>query len=551
MKKLVLLIIASVLFSCDIKAQNKRENVARECVLFEIFTGINCSNCPAVALGMARMLEEGKSVAAVAYHTSAYSLPIFYTSETNARANYYYITGYPTVRTDGALCVSGGGPASYADPIYQSYLLPKYNQAINKTSPFTIDLSVEYNSGTQCRAIASVNKVGECDANNIRLFMVMTESHIQRSWQGLSELNFVVRDMMPDQNGNVMTNEDSQTFEELFDMNAYDRNNCEIVAWVQNYSTKEVYQAVKLSLGDLQMQNDVRIVQVDDVVSSTCSGKISPCITLKNHGEEILSSVLFKFKDQDSNEFLSYIWEGSLAKGEETECRIPDVDLGSSTKLIIEAVEVNGVSDDFPVDNIVELEFVSAADIKGYMKFQIKTSSNPEDLVINLRNMDTDEIVNSYLYDQPKKTIKEDIYIPTVGCYRMEFINSTGKGMDGGFFEIEDADGNTVFSSIPGTNDFKYALNVDLYSSTVVAVEDVICKDVNVYPNPATSVINVSYSNMKTVSVYNAIGQLIYTENAETDNVIIDTDSWTNGMYYVNVELLDGSKSSQKIIVNR
>ena len=133
----------------------------------------------------------------------------------------------------------------------------------------------------------------------------------------------------------------------------------------------------------------------------------------------------------------------------------------------------------------------------------------------------------------------------------MEFINSTGKGMDGGFFEIEDADGNTVFSSIPGTNDFKYALNVDLYSSTVVAVEDVICKDVNVYPNPATSVINVSYSNMKTVSVYNAIGQLIYTENAETDDVIIDTDSWTNGMYYVNVELLDGSKSSQKIIVNR
>lgn len=552
MRKLSLFIIVLVLLSYNIKAQdNARENVARECVLFEIFTGVRCGNCPAVALGVARMLEEGKDIAAVAYHTSAYSDPALYTNETNQRAMYYSISGYPTVRTDGSLCVSGGGPASYADLIYDSYLLPKYNQAISKTSPFTIELSVDYDSGTQCRATATVNKVGDCDATNIRLFMVMTESHIQRAWQGLSELNFVCRDMMPNQSGITMTSEDSQTFEELFDMNGYDRSNCEVVAWVQNYSTKEVYQAVKLSLADMPTDNDVRMVQIDDIATTTCSGKISPCITMKNNGLETLNSVVLKFRDQDSNELMSYTWEGSAAKGETIECVVPDVDFGSSTTLIIEAAEVNGSSDDYPADNIKEIEFTSAADVKGYVKLQIKTSSNPEDLVINLRNMDTDDIVGTYIYDLAKKVFREDVYMPTVGCYRMEFLNSTGKGLDGGLLELVDADGNTIFKSASGTNEFKYSMNVDMYSSTTVDVEDVRCEDVMIYPNPAASVVNIYVANMKNVSVYNATGQLVYTENVESDNIKIDTDTWTNGMYYVNVEMTDGSQSLQKIIVNK
>lgn len=553
MRKLLLFIIVSVLFSLNLKAQEtKRENVARECVLYEIFTGIRCSNCPAVALGMARMIEEGKSVAALAYHTSAFSTPDLYTTETNSRAMYYSIAGYPTVITDGQLCVSGGGPADYADMTYSGYLLPKYNQAISKTSPFTIDLSVEYDSGTKCIAKATVNKVGDCTANNVRLFMALSESHIQRSWQGLDELNFVVRDMLPDHNGKVLSNnEESQTFEELFDVNGYDRNNCEIVAWVQNYQTKEVYQAMKFSLADIPTQNDVRIEQVDDLVLATCSGRISPCIKFVNNGSEMLNSVMFKFKDQDANELSSYTWEGNIAKGESAEFMIPNIDILSSTKVMIEAAEVNGTSDDFPVDNIKEFELESAADVKGYIKFQMKTSSNPEELVINLRNMDTDEVVNTYLYDQPKKTVKEDIYMPTTGCYRMEFLNSAGKGLDGAFFQMQDADNNVIFTSLPGTNDFKYSLNVDIYSSTVVGVNDVKAENVNIYPNPATSVINVSVADMRCVSVYNAMGQLVYNMTTESDNVKIDADSWMNGVYYVNVETTDGSAISQKIIVNK
>lgn len=552
MKRLALFIIVLVLLSINIKAQDlTRENVARECVLYEIFTGVSCPNCPAVALGVARMLEEGKDIAAVAYHTNAFSVPNLYTTETNARANYYSVNSYPTVRTDGALCVSGGGPASYADAIYSSYLMPKYNSSINKTSPFTISLSVDVYSGAQCKVTATVDKVGECTANNLRFFIVMTESNIERSWQGLSELNFVVRDMIPNQNGIVMEATESQTFEEFFDLANYDRTNCEIVAWVQNYSTKEVYQTVKFSLADMPIENDVRIKRVDDVVTNTCTGIVSPYITFVNNGNENIKSASFIFKDENDNEIDTYLWEGDLAKGEQAEFYMSDMDLGSATKLNIEANEVNGEVDGFPIDNNFIFEFGEAHDVKGYVKLQIKTSSDPENLTINLRNMETDEIVNTYLYDKAKKIYKEDIYLPTTGCYRLEFISENGNGLDNGYFRIEDADENLVYMCEQYAEYFRRILYVDMYSSTLVDVEEIDSDVINIYPNPVTSVVNISVDNLNSVSVYNAMGQLVYEQNTDNDVIKIDVSSWSNGLYYVNVMTSEGNKLLQKLIVNK
>lgn len=77
MKKFYLTLSAFIMLCCTITAQN----VARECVLFEIFTGVNCPYCPAAANGIAQMLEEGLSIAPVAVHTSAFSTDAFYTQE--------------------------------------------------------------------------------------------------------------------------------------------------------------------------------------------------------------------------------------------------------------------------------------------------------------------------------------------------------------------------------------------------------------------------------------------------------------------------------------
>ncbi|MBE6342745.1 MAG: T9SS type A sorting domain-containing protein [Lentimicrobiaceae bacterium] len=549
MKRTLLTIIISLVISSSIMAQN----VARECVLFEVFTGVNCPWCPGAATAIGRMLEEGKSVAPVAYHTSAFSVPELYTNETNARANYYYISGYPTVKVDGMLSPSmsgNGGNEQHAQQAYNQGM-NAYNQRINVSSPYTIDLSFEYQSGTECKVTATVNKVGECNSNDVRLFIVLTESHIQRTWQGMQEVNFVTRDMIPNQNGTQLTS-DIQTIEATINMDGFPRENCDIVAWVQNFSgNKEVYQAVKLPLSELSFTNDLVIKNVEDVVLGSCSGKMSPRITFNNAGTESLTSAVFNVKV--GNETLStYQWEGNIAVGENTEIIFPEFVFGDASNFVIEATEINGNNDGYPVDNIYEISVAEPLVIEdGYIKLQLKTGNDPENLTIEIKNMDNDEVLYSFEYEEPKTIYNHEMTLPEIGCYRMTIRNTEGNGFGGGFWGVRDSDNTTLMVGTSTDNDFRYEFAFEFDNKSVNVEEIESLNDVNIYPNPASSVINVTATNLTKIKIYNAVGQLIHSEEASSDNVTVDTQNWTNGFYYVTVETANGNSTSQKIIVNK
>ena len=226
MKKIVLMIVAVALMAPAMKAQTK-DNVARECVLFELFTGVNCPYCPAAANGVAQMLEEGLAIAPVAYHTTAFSTAPYYTNETNARANYYNISSYPTLKTDGVLNMSGGGNSSQSN--YTSYR-NLYNQRINQTSPFCIELTYEPVEGSTCRVNCTVTQVGDCNGNDVRVFIALTQCNIDVSWQGMNGLHHVCRDMIPSQTGTPFTGS-SMTINETFEMN-WPKEDCYLTAWV-------------------------------------------------------------------------------------------------------------------------------------------------------------------------------------------------------------------------------------------------------------------------------------------------------------------------------
>lgn len=549
MKRTLLTIIISLVISSSIMAQN----VARECVLFEVFTGVNCPWCPGAATAIGRMLEEGKSVAPVAYHTSAFSVPELYTNETNSRANYYYITGYPTVKVDGMLSPSmsgNGGNEQHAQQAYNQGM-NAYNQRINVSSPYTIDLSFEYQSGTECKVTATVNKVGECNSNDVRLFIVLTESHIQRTWQGMQEVNFVTRDMIPNQNGTQLTS-DIQTIEATINMDGFPRENCDIVAWVQNFSgNKEVYQAVKLPLSELSFTNDLVIKNVEDVVLGSCSGKMSPRITFNNAGTESLTSAVFNVKV--GNETLStYQWEGNIAAGENTEIIFPEFVFGDASNFVIEATEINGNNDGYPVDNIYEITVTEPLVIEdGYIKLQLKTGNDPENLTIEIKNMDNGEVLYSFEYEEPKTIYNHEMTLPEIGCYRMTIRNTEGNGFGGGFWGVSDSDNTTLMVGTSTDNDFRYEFAFEFDNKSVNVEEIESLNDVNIYPNPASSVINVTATNLTKIKIYNAVGQLIHNEEASSDNVTVDTQNWTNGFYYVTVETANGNSTSQKIIVNK
>jgi hypothetical protein len=494
MKKTILFFaLALGVLPMALEAQTK--NVARECVLFELFTGVRCPYCPAAANGVAQMLDEGLAIAPVAYHTSAFSTDLYYTDETNARASYYSISSYPTLKADGITGMSGGGDASQnMYPNYRNY----YNQRINVESPFTIDLSYEPVEGNTCRVNCTVNQVGECNGNNVRVFIALTQCNIDVSWQGMQGLHHVCRDMIPSQTGTPFTGP-TMNISETFEMN-WPKEDCYLTAWVQNYSggTKEVYQAVRLSMA-LDLDYDLVLKNVESVVDQNCSGVQSPRLVVKNYGHETVTS--FVMRAFDGVNSYSQTWEGSLAEGETVEAMMDEFVADKCDVMQFFVEQPNGNDDGFPVDNVISTPLAEPSTIDGALTLQLKTGAHPENVTFEVRNMDTDEVEYSFTYDQPGHVYREEFVLMHEACYRMTVRDAAGEGMGTGIFQVKDSNNQVVFRGGYSDCKFTYEIATELHSDGSVGVEEI--------EQPSSSTVYKVIEN----------GQLIIIKDGERYNI--------------------------------
>lgn len=541
MKKL-LLTIAAFMFIGSLSAQN----VARECVLFEIFTGVNCPYCPAAANAMTQMLDEGLAIAPVAVHTSAFSTEEYYTSETNARASFYGISSYPTLKADGIMGMSGGGNAS--QNLYNNYK-PYYNNRMNVDSPFTIDLSYSILEGSTCQVTAVVNQVGDCSAGNLRVMIALTESHIQKSWQGMTELNAVTRDFIPTQGGTAFTGP-TTTVTESFDMAGYPKENMNLVAWVQSFSTKEVFQTVILSMEPEETTYDVALREISSVVTKNCSNKVEPELTVKSFGTETVTSLEIEVSDEDDNVINTYNWTGEIAQGESETINIPEFDTQGASTLVFGVTKINGNDDVYSFDNYLSVNIEAAENYASQIYVQLKTPSDPEEMYLVLKNMTTGEVADEWHFDEGSHGYKFYIDVPTTDCYRLSVVNPTGNGNSGGFALIKDANGAMVMQFSNTINLYTYSYSVEFYCSNAGVEEDEAASAM-VYPNPASGNIYIQGEGISNVMIYNSNGQLVYSNATVNDNLNVDSSAFENGLYVVKVTDVNGETYYKKIVVRQ
>ena len=525
MKKLFLSVVV-MFFMSTVFAQTK-DNVARECVLFEIFTGVRCPYCPAAANGIAQMMEEGLAIAPVAYHTTAFSTEEYYTNETNARANYYSISSYPTLKADGVTGMSGGGNAN--ENMY-SYYMNYYNQRINVPSPFTIDLSYEPVDGTSCRVNCTVTQVGDCNGSDVRVFIALTQSNINVGWQGMQGLHHVCRDMIPTQTGTLFTGP-TMTISETFEMH-WPKEDCYLTAWVQNYSggTKEVYQAVRMSMA-LDLDYDIALKSVENVVTQNCSGIQQPKMTVKNLGNQTIT--FFDLCAFDGHEDHRQSWHGSLPKGSSVTVTMDEFVAAPCDALHFYAVMPNGEGDQYLPDNFIHVALEDVPEIDGYLKMQLKTGSHPQNIRVQIIETESGEEVNSYTFDQANHVYSEDITLLNAGCYRIRVRDIAGEGMGSGYFQFKDANNNVVFKGGGQVEPFAYELSSELSCDGTLSVEETEKELPLVYPNPSEGLfyLNLGKGNWQ-VQVYDITGRKVL--ESQNDGIgSVDLSGRRSGMYFL------------------
>ena len=73
------------------------------------------------------------------------------------------------------------------------------------------------------------------------------------------------------------------------------------------------------------------------------------------------------------------------------------------------------------------------------------------------------------------------------------------------------------------------------------SVNEASTKVVEVYPNPTTGKTTIKAEQMRNISIVNISGQVVMTLDVDNDEVVLDMNSFENGMYLVNVMTENGN----------
>ena len=219
-------------------------------ILLESFTNTGCLPCAQNNPGMDALIAANSGrIAAIKYHVAWPSptdpMHLHNTSDNVARTNYYGVNSVPHVVIDGNRFNGNSGQITQGVIDQLQDIAPKMD----------LGLSFEVN---ETDSTITVNVAGQAMTDlsgDIRLFVGVVENEIHLNTppgpNGERDFYNVMKKLLPDANGTFigdLANQDQFSYSFTWKTaNVYDINQTGAIAWVQNYITKEVYQACKPS----------------------------------------------------------------------------------------------------------------------------------------------------------------------------------------------------------------------------------------------------------------------------------------------------------------
>ncbi|MFO7615133.1 MAG: Omp28-related outer membrane protein [Bacteroidales bacterium] len=539
MKKSFLLFLSFFVMALFAAAQQ----VPRNLVVVEIGTGTWCPYCPAASNGADDLLANGYDVAVIKYHSG----DSYANAYSNARVSYYNITGFPTAYFDGLSPVVGGGGSSQT-------MFPQYSSRVNQRmaiqSAFTIDLEGTHTCLTDFTAYVTVEKVHTNTSTNLRLHAVLTEKHIPENWQGMTEINHACRLMIPNQNGTSVSFQggNTQNFTLQFSPNpAWVFENMELVVFLQDHNTKEIFQGAKLMLTDFMPEYsfDANVKKIDNLPTAACNGIFEPHVLIRNLGAETLTDLEITYHVNNGTSH-NYSWIGSLDYLEEEAVVLPSLDftVEEDNQLIVQSMNPNGNPDECPSNDQMTQTIPMALYTPNSIKLFLRTDTNPEETTWEIKNASGEVLFSGGPYTTSNQTIQETFDLEEDECHTFSVYDSGGDGLIlPAFIMLYHGSGNMIYqASLFGSGE-----STEFNTADPVGIsEEIQYAHVTIFPNPvqnqASLVISLEQPAMVSYEVYAATGQLIMEADAGwlttgQHALMLDASLWKTGLYIYRAQV--------------
>ncbi|MCK9399564.1 MAG: T9SS type A sorting domain-containing protein [Bacteroidales bacterium] len=562
MKKFYILISLVVGLSSFSQAQSAR------LVLIEEATNASCGPCASQNPAFDILLNQNRDkLTAIKYHWYYPGYDPMYnhnTVENLARVAYYGINGVPTACIDGDIPNGPtfgypGGPHGYTQALIDEYAaIP---------SPFNIFLSHRISPDQDSIYIDMMIEATAAVSGNLLAHMVVVEKHINfSSPPGTNgEKNFldVMKKMVPDQDGTPLPSSfqagDYLILQGSWHLqNIYDMDEIGVVGFIQNNSSKEVHQAGNSSTDPLTplYNNEVNLIGISNINETNCLGTIEPKITIRNNGANLLTNVDIYYRINDETTYI-YPWSGNLDFMESTELILPQTgfEILDENNFYTYSVNPNGSPDEYTKNDTLIQMFERAMITPLTVKLMMRTDANPQQNTWEILNSVGEVVYSGGPYANPTTIYQETFQLEDVECYIFKIYDSGGDGLViPGFYALYYGSNNyiktgTTFGSIDSAY---FEVNTQ-----VGITEKEGETNVNIYPNPATSYINLYFfifNNEKvSIAVYDLVGRQVKTEkrgllSAGPQAIRIAIEDIKPGLYLVQTTI-GGKIHTQKLTI--
>lgn len=500
------------------------QDVDRQYVLLEKFTGTWCSPCAGAEVEMHRAISEGCDYAVIEYHQGA---DVFKNELANYRTTFYNNSSYPAFVFDGEYTNTND---------YYNTIVEYYNSRKVIKSPLFIE--VEKVKGQTLRDWTfnvKVNRVNSefSDVENIRLFATVVESDIKYNWY-LSGIDYLGRTSITSLEGEKVT----------FNNNLYQKQltveldaeiqigNSEIVFFVQDMNTKEVIQAYKTRFIDEEIITQIPTVTKAEQLKGTQSIIVEwtmPDTKVANLlGYNVYSKANKKLNTTGVITEKYYVSRRQNISSEQCFYVTAVYDIIEGEDSNMECGTVILLTSPTSFDTINRGNANNMINLKWNAPIGYDENSGNSKNVLGYNVYRNAEKVNSELITQMQY---QDI-APQIGKY---------------IYHITAVYGNhLVEETIESPKSEQIQINVNQIKYTSIN-EPSSTWNINIYPNPVKNMLKIDgqYTSLK---IYNIVGELV--EEIKSHLTSINISTLANGTYIIKVYNNDQVKVSKIQIIN-